>query len=83
MALELARHGIRVNAIAPGYAVTEMNDEFLRSERAQPMIRQIPMRRVAEPEELDAALLMLTGAGGSYTTGSVVTVDGGHSQVIP
>ncbi len=83
MALELARHDIRVNAIAPGYFETGMTDEFLATGRAQKMIERIPMRRVAGPEELDAALLMLAGAGGSYMTGSVVTVDGGHSLVIP
>jgi len=83
MALELARHNIRVNAIAPGYVVTEMNENFFSSEAAQEMIGHMPMRRVAEAGELDAALLMLAGAGGSYTTGSVVTVDGGHTLVIP
>ncbi|MDH3231094.1 MAG: SDR family oxidoreductase [Alphaproteobacteria bacterium] len=83
MALELARYGIRVNAIAPGYVATEMNDAFFASEAGQKMIGRIPMRRVANPGELDAALLMLAGAGGSFTTGSVVTVDGGHTLVIP
>ncbi len=83
MALELARHDIRVNAIAPGYIETEMNDAYLKTEPAHEMLQRIPMRRAAGPQELDAALLMLAGAGGSYITGSVVTVDGGHSQVIP
>ena len=83
MALELTRHDIRVNAIAPGYFETGMSEAYFKTEPAQEMLKRIPMRRAADPAELDAALLMLAGAGGSYTTGSVVTVDGGHSQVIP
>ncbi|UCH73159.1 MAG: glucose 1-dehydrogenase [Rhodospirillales bacterium] len=83
MALELVRHGIRVNAIAPGYVITEMNEDFFASDAGQAVIKQMPMRRAGEPAELDAALLMLAGAGGSFTTGSVVTVDGGHTLVMP
>lgn len=83
MAQELARHNIRVNALAPGYFETELNEAYFKTEPAHEMLKRIPMRRAAEPRELDGALLMLAGAGGSFTTGSVVTVDGGHSQVIP
>lgn len=83
MALELARHDIRVNAMAPGYFFSEMNDEYFDTEEAARMIKGIPMRRAADPKELDAALLMLAGPGGSFVTGSIVTVDGGHTQVIP
>ncbi len=83
MALELARHDIRVNAMAPGYFFSEMNDEYFETEEAARMIKAIPMRRVADPKELDAALLMLAGPGGSFVTGSIVTVDGGHTQAIP
>jgi len=78
MALELARHRIRVNALAPGYVETAMNREFFASDAGQAMIKRIPQRRIGTPEELDAPLLLLASDAGSYMTGSVVTVDGGH-----
>jgi NAD(P)-dependent dehydrogenase (short-subunit alcohol dehydrogenase family) len=78
MALELARHKIRVNALAPGYVVTDINREFFATESGQALIKRIPQRRVGNPEELDAALLLLASDAGSYATGSVLAIDGGH-----
>jgi len=78
MALELARHRIRVNALAPGYVETGINREFFASDAGQALIKRVPQRRIGKPEELAAALLLLASDAGSYMTGSVVTVDGGH-----
>ena len=78
MALELARHRIRVNALAPGYVETSINREFFASEPGQALIKRIPQRRIGKPEELDGALLLLASDAGSYTTGAVLAVDGGH-----
>jgi len=79
MALEASRHGIRVNAIAPGYFKTAINDEFLDSEAGQRMAKRVPMRRFGNYEELNAPLLLLASEEGSYMTGSTLVVDGGHS----
>ncbi len=83
LALELARHDIRVNAIAPGYIDTEMNHDFLASERGRAMCEKVPLRRFGRPEDLDGALLLLAGEGSHYMTGSVITVDGGHTLALP
>ena len=79
MGAELARHSIRVNAIAPGYIETDFNRGFLRTERGARLVRGIPTRRAGRPEELDGALLLLASDASSFMTGSVVTVDGGHA----
>jgi len=83
LAVELARHDIRVNAIAPGYFESEMTHDFLGSAEGRSMIDQIPQRRSGDPAELDGALLLLASDASSYMTGSVITVDGGHTLVIP
>jgi NAD(P)-dependent dehydrogenase (short-subunit alcohol dehydrogenase family) len=78
MALELARDGIRVNAIAPGYFSTELNDEFLESEAGKRILSRVPLRRAGALEELDGPLLLLASDAGAFMTGSVLVVDGGH-----
>jgi NAD(P)-dependent dehydrogenase (short-subunit alcohol dehydrogenase family) len=78
MALELARYRIRVNALAPGYVETGINHEFFDSDAGKALVKRVPQRRIGQPEELDGALLLLASDAGSYITGSVLAVDGGH-----
>jgi NAD(P)-dependent dehydrogenase (short-subunit alcohol dehydrogenase family) len=78
MALELARDKIRVNALAPGYFVTELNDAFLTSDAGKRLLSHVPMGRAGSLEELDGALLLLASDAGAFMTGSVITIDGGH-----
>lgn len=77
MALELGRKGVRVNALAPGYFATEMNREFLESERGREYIGNLLPRRAGALAELDGAVLLLAGGAGGYINGSVLSVDGG------
>lgn len=79
LAVEYGPHGVRVNAIAPGYVETDFNREFLRAEQGKRLVRGIPQRRAGRPEELDGALLLLASDASSFMTGSVITVDGGHA----
>ncbi|TDF83952.1 SDR family NAD(P)-dependent oxidoreductase [Pseudomonas sp. H9] len=79
LALELARYDIRVNAIAPGYFKTEMNDAYFDSDKGQEYIKQaVPMRRLGQLEELNGPFLLLASAAGAYMSGAVLAVDGGH-----
>ncbi|MGK7864345.1 SDR family NAD(P)-dependent oxidoreductase [Falsiroseomonas sp. E2-1-a4] len=79
MAVELARHRIRVNALAPGYIATEINADFFASEAGQALVKRIPQRRLGQVEDLTGPLLLLASSAGAHMTGSVLTVDGGHS----
>ena len=78
MALELARSSIRVNAIAPGYILTEINDEFFATDEGQNYIKNIPMNRLGLESDLDGVLLLLASDASSFMTGSIIPVDGGH-----
>jgi NAD(P)-dependent dehydrogenase (short-subunit alcohol dehydrogenase family) len=83
LAYEWAKYGIRVNAISPGYVKTDLNRAFLEGEMGQSMMKQIPIRRFGEPEDLDGALLYLLSDFAAWTTGHILTVDGGHSLATP
>ncbi|MGO9699166.1 MAG: SDR family NAD(P)-dependent oxidoreductase [Xanthobacteraceae bacterium] len=78
LAIELAFKGIRVNAIAPGWIVTEINRDYLASERGAAMKRQIPMGRFGEDRDLDGPLLLLASDAGRFMTGATVVADGGQ-----
>lgn len=78
LALEWARHGIRVNALAPGYVVTDINRDFFASEAGEALTKRIPARRIGDPGDLDGPLLLLCAEAGRHMTGAVVAVDGGH-----
>lgn len=76
MALQWARKGVRVNAIAPGWFSSEMTEE-MNTESGMAFIGQCPMPRLADPSELDGPLLLLASGAGSFMTGTTVVVDGG------
>jgi NAD(P)-dependent dehydrogenase (short-subunit alcohol dehydrogenase family) len=78
MALEAAKYRIRVNALAPGYILTDVSRLLLESDQAPEFKKGIPMRRFGDFDDLDGPLLLLASDASSYMTGSVLTVDGGH-----
>src|SRR5262249_1471410 len=73
LAMEWARHDIRVNAICPGYIETEMNSDFWKTPAGQRLIERIPQRRIGQPEHLDGAPLLLASDAGAFTTGRAIT----------
>ncbi len=78
MATEVARFGIRVNAIAPGYIGTDINSDFWETDAGAALIKRVPQRRLGQPQELEGALLLLASDASTFMTGSVIAVDGGH-----
>ncbi len=78
LGLELAFKGIRVNAIAPGWIVTDLNRDYLLSEQGAAIRREIPVGRFGEERDLDGALLLLVSDAGRFIAGTTITVDGGQ-----
>ena len=77
--IELARYNIYVNAIAPGYIMTDINRLQLESEAGEMLKKKIPLRRFADINELDLLISMLLNKKNSYMTGSIISIDGGLS----
>jgi 3-oxoacyl-[acyl-carrier protein] reductase len=78
LGLELAFKGVRVNAIAPGWFMTEMNRDYLTSDEGKKLTRDIPVGRFGQDGDLDGALLLLVSNAGSYIAGATIVVDGGQ-----
>ncbi len=78
LALEWARYGIRVNALAPGYISTDLNRKWLASKQGKAMIKSLPQRRCGKLDDLSGPLLLLASEQSSYITGVTIPVDGGH-----
>src|SRR2546426_7445087 len=78
LGLELAFKGVRVNAIAPGWIVTDLNRDYLTSEQGAAITREIPVGRFGEERDLDGALLLLASDAGRFITGATIVVDGGQ-----
>lgn len=79
LAIELARYGILVNALAPGYIETDFNRAFFQTDAGKALIGRIPLKRIGQPPDLDGALLFLASPASAYVTGAVLAVDGGHA----
>lgn len=79
LALEWIRHNIQVNALCPGYFLTDMNTEFFSSERGKQFIAALPIGRLGDARELEGAAVFLASDATSYMTGTTLYVDGGHS----
>src|SRR5439155_24622056 len=77
LGLELAFRGVRVNAIAPGWFVTDINRDYLASEQGRAKTRDIPVGRFGQNGDLDGALLLLASDAGSYIAGATIVCDGG------
>jgi NAD(P)-dependent dehydrogenase (short-subunit alcohol dehydrogenase family) len=82
LAIELVKHRIRVNAIAPGWFVTEMNADYFASDAGKAHVARMPPGRTGELQELIGPTLLLASEAGSYVNGVVLPIDGAHSVAL-
>jgi NAD(P)-dependent dehydrogenase (short-subunit alcohol dehydrogenase family) len=82
LAADWCSHGIRVNAIAPGYVITDLTSGLMKNaEIYRRVLEKIPMGRFADPEEIVEMTLYLSSGASSYVTGQVFVVDGGYAAI--
>jgi 3-oxoacyl-[acyl-carrier protein] reductase len=81
-AMEVARFGVRVNAVLPGFVTTEMVSGLLEKDGGKGIIKQLPLRSFADADDVARATLFLAGADSAYMTGSLLTLDGGASAML-
>ena len=77
MALEWGKFGINVNAICPGYMDTEINHQHLQTEAGQKLVQMLPRKRLGQPKDLDALLVMLCSDESHFINGAVIAADDG------
>jgi 3-oxoacyl-[acyl-carrier protein] reductase len=83
-AIDLARHGIRVNGVAPGVADTPLAALVVQNERVAPeYLKSIPLGRFAQPADIAAAAVFLCSDEAAYVTGQTLVIDGGQTLGIP
>jgi NAD(P)-dependent dehydrogenase (short-subunit alcohol dehydrogenase family) len=79
MALEWGKHGINVNAICPGYIDTEINHHHWKTDAGQKLVQMLPRRRVGQPQDLDALIVMLCSDQSHFINGAVIAADDGFA----
>lgn len=82
MSVDLMRHGIRVNTLAPGWFRTELNQDFFETAAGQDYIRRMPAKRLGELEELVGPIILLVSEAGSFVNGAIMVVDGALNAVV-
>jgi NAD(P)-dependent dehydrogenase (short-subunit alcohol dehydrogenase family) len=79
MAVEWGRFGINVNALCPGYIDTELNHQHWQTEQGQKLVQMLPRKRVGQPADLDALIVMLCSDQSHFVNGAVIAADDGFS----